>query len=244
MDALPRDFYMKKDEIATIGIFSTIYAIIRVVPLFPIIGTQASFPLSDVLVPLLGMILEPKIAFLSITLGTFISFVLGKPPIFLGLDFAPAALAAFCVGKTLKNEKLQPSLLFLLAILFYFIYPNSLPFIEVSSIPIPYMYLHIVALLLIIFYPFNKFIYSVKRRQVLISVFLLVFACTMIQHAIGTDIFLVVFGNVLGKISSEAWPIIWKTCFYLYHIERIAISSLSFLITIPTLAILRKRKLR
>ncbi len=51
---------MRKDEITTIGVFSTIYVILRVVPLFPIIGTQASFPLSDILVPLLGMVLEPK----------------------------------------------------------------------------------------------------------------------------------------------------------------------------------------
>ncbi len=236
---------MRKDEIATIGIFSTIYGIVRVVPLFPIIGTQTSFPLSDVLVPLLGMMLEPKIAFLSITLGTFISFVFGKPPIFLGLDFAPAALAAFCIGKTVKNEKFLPSLLLSLAILFFFIHPNSLPFIEISFISMPYMYLHMIALLLIVFYPFNKLIYSVeRRRQMLVSVFLLTFTCTMIQHAIGTDLFLVIFGNVLGKISSEAWPIIWKTCFYLYHIERITISALSFLVTIPTLAILRKRKLK
>ncbi len=118
-------------------------------------------------------------------------------------------------------------LLFLLTILFYSIHPNSLHFIEISFISMPYMYLHIVALLLIVFYPFYKLIHSVERRQMLISVFLLILACTMIQHAIGTDLFLVVFRERSGKkLPSEAWPVIWKTCFYLCHIERIMISSL------------------
>ena len=80
-------------KIAIISSFSVIYAVFRIIPSFPVVGVPgASFSLGDVLVPIYGIFLGPTVGFASIMLGTFLGFVFGKPPIFLGWDFRTSIL--------------------------------------------------------------------------------------------------------------------------------------------------------
>jgi hypothetical protein len=85
--------------IASIAVFSALYAVLRIMQTIPMIGAQgASFSLSDVLAPLYGIILGPFGGGASVVIGTFLAMAMGKPVIFLGLDFLPALVNAVAWG--------------------------------------------------------------------------------------------------------------------------------------------------
>lgn len=71
-------------------------------PYFRFWAEGVVFPLFDVLVPLYGIPFAPKIVVLSILLGTFI----GRPVIFLGLNFLPGLLATFSLSHLVRGRKL------------------------------------------------------------------------------------------------------------------------------------------
>ena len=77
----------KTKIIATIAVFSALYGVIRLVPLGPMIGLSAYFSVSDSLAPLYGLLLGPFTGGISIIIGTALGWLIGKPVIFLGLDF-------------------------------------------------------------------------------------------------------------------------------------------------------------
>ena len=90
---------IKSKQIAIVASFAVIYAIMRILPSFPVIGAPgASFALADILVPIYAIIFGPYIAAATIFLGTFLGIVFGKPMIFLGWDFLPAAMGALFIG--------------------------------------------------------------------------------------------------------------------------------------------------
>jgi len=90
--------------IATIAVFSALYAALRPVPLGPMIGLSTSFSVSDALVPLYGIILGPYVGGLSVVIGTFVGMALGKAPVFLGLDFLPGLVNAVALGFLVRRK--------------------------------------------------------------------------------------------------------------------------------------------
>jgi hypothetical protein len=85
--------------IASIAVFSSLYAVLRIMQTIPMIGAQgASFSLSDVLAPLYGIILGPYVGGASVIIGTFLGMAMGKPVVFLGLDFLPAFVCTVALG--------------------------------------------------------------------------------------------------------------------------------------------------
>ena len=224
---------MDRRKVAQIGTFSSIYAISRIVPLFPILGAGTSFPLSDVLVPLYAIIFTPETASLSILLGTFISFALGRPIIFLGLDFLPAVLATFCLSNLYRGKK-WPFVITMIGSIILFNFDRFVtPLIRTPIGPIPYQYLHIVILVVSILLPVR-----VIRNFAYMPV--LIFSGTILQHAIGSTMFAYIFGDLLHKIPAEAWPAIWTGSFYLYPFERGFITLASSLITLPLAYAIKK----
>ena len=227
---------MSSVKIAQIGAFSSIYAISRIVPLFPILGGGVSFPLSDVLVPIYALLLTPKTASLSILLGTFISFALGRPVVFLGLDFLPAMLAAFSISHLLRGRKHYFLAVMIGSIILFNVNPNVTPLINTPIGDIPYQYIHFMILALVALLPIKK-----REEKFLVpSVIFLAFSGTILQHAVGSTMFVYIFGNVLHKIPVEAWPTIWTGSFYLYPIERTIITLASGVIAIPLLYLIRR----
>ena len=89
--------------IAAIAVFSALYAVLRPVPLGPMIGLGQHFSISDFLAPLYGIILGPYIGGFSIIIGTFIG-MLGKPPVFMGFDFLPALINTLSIGFLIKRK--------------------------------------------------------------------------------------------------------------------------------------------
>jgi biotin transporter BioY len=232
---------LKIRELAKVGTFAAIYTIARVIPLFPLVGAQTSFPASDILVPLYGVLLGPYVGFVSILLGTLISFALGKPVIFLGLDFLPASLAAYSIGQLIKGRKEYMLSTLAIPIALYGINPKASVLIPTPLGPIPYHYIHLTVFLLLLS-PITRYLNLRKtsKKKLFLLVFVLSFFGTMTQHAIGSTLFLYVFGDMLQKIPPQVWPTIWQAAFYLYPIERVTMSLLAALLTTPILLLKNK----
>ena len=123
---------IKSKQIAIIASFAVIYAIMRILPSFPVIGAPgASFALADILVPIYAIIFGPYIAAATIFLGTFLGIVFGKPMIFLGWDFLPATMGALFIGMVIHGKKVFALGLFIIGIVIF----NLLPYTE-TLIPI------------------------------------------------------------------------------------------------------------
>ena len=237
-------------KIAIISSFSVIYAVFRIIPSFPVVGVPgASFSLGDVLVPIYGIFLGPTVGFASIMLGTFLGFVFGKPPIFLGWDFLPAASATLFIGLMMRNKRMISAILFLIALTVFLLLPYTEIFISLNEqVKIPFNWMHIIALLLIIspigrsavksILNFNTS-FAIERRE-LTGFFIIAISSTLFQHIIGGIMFQTTFGIYLGAIEKEAFPGIWQVIFYVYPIERIAIAILATIVGVPVIKSLKR----
>ena len=143
---------IKSKQIAIIASFAVIYAIMRIVPSFPVIGAPgASFSLADILVPIYAIIFGPYIAAATIFLGTFLGIVFGKPMIFLGWDFLPATMGALFIGLIVHGKKVFALGLFIIGIVIFNLLPYTETLIPINEqISLPYNWLHIIAALVVI----------------------------------------------------------------------------------------------
>ena len=231
-------------KIAIISSFSVIYGISRIIPSFPVVGVPgASFSLGDVLIPIYGIFLGPTLGFASIMLGTFLGFVFGKPPIFLGWDFLPAASATLFVGLMMRNKRMISAVLFLIALIIFL----SLPYTEIlislnEQVQIPFNWMHIIALLLIISPIGKSAIRSISNNtsSFIVGFFIIAITSTLFQHIIGGIMFQTTLGIYLGAIEADAFPRIWQVIFYVYPIERIAIAILATIVGVPVIKSLKR----
>jgi len=231
-------------KIAIISSFSVIYGISRIIPSFPVVGVPgASFSLGDVLIPIYGIFLGPTLGFASIMLGTFLGFVFGKPPIFLGWDFLPAASATLFVGLMMRNKRMISAVLFLIALTIFLLLPYTEILISLNEqVQIPFNWMHIIALLLIISPIGKSAIRSISNNtsSFVVGFFIIAITSTLFQHIIGGIMFQTTLGIYLGAIEADAFPRIWQVIFYVYPIERIAIAILATIVGVPVIKSLKR----
>ena len=231
-------------KIAIISSFSVIYGISRIIPSFPVVGVPgASFSLGDVLIPIYGIFLGPTLGFASIMLGTFLGFVFGKPPIFLGWDFLPAASATLFVGLMMRNKRMISAVLFLIALTIFLLLPYTEILISLNEqVQIPFNWMHIIALLLIISPIGKSAIRSISNNtsSFIVGFFIIAITSTLFQHIIGGIMFQTTLGIYLGAIEADAFPRIWQVIFYVYPIERIAIAILATIVGVPVIKSLKR----
>ena len=231
-------------KIAIISSFSVIYGISRIIPSFPVVGVPgASFSLGDVLIPIYGIFLGPTLGFASIMLGTFLGFVFGKPPIFLGWDFLPAASATLFVGLMMRNKRMISAVLFLIALTIFLLLPYTEILISLNEqVQIPFNWMHIIALLLIISPIGKSAIRSISDNtsSFIVGFFIIAITSTLFQHIIGGIMFQTTLGIYLGAIEADAFPRIWQVIFYVYPIERIAIAILATIVGVPVIKSLKR----
>ena len=237
----------KTKTIATIAVFSALYAAIRPIPLGPMIGLSASFSVSDALAPLYGIILGPYIGGLSVIIGTFIGMALGKAPVFLGLDFVPALVNAVALG-FLTRKKWLPVVILNAGLLIAFILePMTSLFISIpvgdTAVSVPFVWLHIVAFALLIS-PLTlksvQWIQTLKAGYLTAGVAILSFIGTMMQHLAGNLVFEIVLGQPIGGISLEGFRGIWAIAFFAYPVERTVLVIISVIVGVPLVRILKK----
>lgn len=198
------------------------------------IGATGTFSASDVMAPLYGLLLGPYIGGGSIILGTFLSIIFGRPPIFLGLDFLPAAFSAIALGLLVRRRFYEVTIFYLVLILLFLINPLSLLFVSTPyGMVIPFIWLHFVSFIILLSplsYKALDWITVASPKYRPQGLFILCFIGTMIQHLTGSLLFESVFGFLLRTIQPDAWPAVWTTVFYLYPIERIIITIIATII--------------
>jgi hypothetical protein len=136
--------------IAAIAIFAALYAALRIIPTVPMIGTGATFHLSDILAPLYGILLGPFVGGVSIIIGTFAAIGLGSSAPFLGLDFLPAFIVAISLGFLVRGKWLPVVILNAVLLVGYAINPLTVNFIVTPWGTVPYLWMHIAAFIVLL----------------------------------------------------------------------------------------------
>jgi hypothetical protein len=226
--------------IAFLIVFSALYAALRPVPLGPMIGLSNSFSISDFLVPLYGIILGPYIGGLSVIIGTFLGMALGKAPYFFGLDILPAFVNTVAIGFLMKRKWAPVIVLNIILLLAFALNPLTTLFIG----PIPFFWLHIVALAVLIS-PLGRkagqWVKTLKPKFLTAGLAILAFVGTMMQHLTGNILTEVVLGQIVRSISPETFStIIWPSAFLLYPWERLTLVILSVVVGVPLINTIKK----
>ncbi len=233
--------------IAAIAIFAALYSVIRLIPMGPMIGFSASFSVSDALAPIYGIILGPYLGGASVLLGTFLAMAMGKPMIFMGLDFLPAFVNVVAIGFLIRKKWIPAILLNLVLLAIFVVNPLTTRFFDVtfgsSSIAVPFFWLHIVALIVLISplgYKAGSWVKSLKPVFLTIGVATLAFAGTLMQHLTGNILTEVVSVQFTGVLTPETLTaVVWPAAFVLYPWERIALVVLSIIIGVPLVKALK-----
>lgn len=230
--------YITNRKIALASVFSVLYLILRLLPTFPMVGMAGVFfSISDALAPIYGIILGPFTGPLSIAIGTFLAIGLGKPPVFLGLDFLPAFLNAMALGFLVRKKWIFTSIINLALLLIFYFHPYTLQFVNISisetNLSIPFAWMHILAFLVLLSPLSRKAVLWIKSsdaKLIWIGMLVLSFIGTFIQHLTGSILFETILGQLLNSIPYEAFRTIWTTIFWVYPIERIILIIVSSVI--------------
>jgi len=204
------------------------------------IGLSTTFSVSDFLAPLYGIILGPYLGGLSVIMGTFLGMALGKAPVFLGLDFLPAFVNTIAIGFLMKRKWAPVIVLNLILLLAFVMNPLTTLFLG----PIPFFWLHIVALLVLVS-PLGRksgqWIETLKPRFLTAGLATLAFVGTMMQHLTGNLLTEVVLGQILHSILPETFSVfIWPSAFLLYPWERLTLVLLSVIVGVPLVRTIKK----
>jgi hypothetical protein len=230
--------------IAAVAIFSALYSVLRILPTVPMIGAQgASFSVSDVLAPLYGILLGPYVGGAAVIIGTFLGMAMGKPVVFLGLDFLPALVNVLALG-FLVRRKWWPAILLNIALLVAFsAYPLTSLFINVGSLSVPFAWMHIAAFIVLLS-PLGRkagqWVESLKPALLAAGIAILAFIGTMMQHLMGNILFETILAQPIGYIETAAYPAIWSTILFVYPFERLALIILAVLVGTPLVRVLKK----
>jgi hypothetical protein len=242
-----RNLNRNTKAIAAIAIFAALYSVIRQIPMGPMIGLSTNFSVSDCLAPIYGIILGPYVGGASVLLGTFLAMALGKPVVFMGLDFLPAFVNVVAIG-FLMRKKWVPAIILNVALLVIFaVNPLTTLFFNIpigsSVITVPFFWLHIVALIVLISplgYKAPSLIKSLKPAFIAIGVAILAFIGTMMQHLTGNILTEVVSVQITGALKPETLStIIWPGAFVLYPWERLTLVVLAVIVGVPLIKALK-----
>lgn len=221
-------------------VFSALYAMLRPVPMGPMIGLSKPFSVSDFLAPLYGIILGPYVGGLSVIIGTFLGMAMGKAPAFMGLDFLPAFVNTVAIGFLMKRKWAPVVVLNIILLVAFILNPLTSLFIG----PFPFVWLHIVALLVLIS-PLGRkagqWVETLKPKFLTAGLAILAFVGTMMQHLMGNLLYEIILGQILNVFSaSDFATTIWPGAFIVYPWERLVLVILSVVVGVPLVRTLKK----
>ncbi len=250
----PRNLSTRTKIIASIAIFSALYAVLRMIQTVPMIGVSgARFSVSDAVAPVYGIVLGPYVGGFSVILGTFIAIAMGRPVQFMFLDFLPAFVNAVALG-FLARRKWWPAVALNAVLLVAFLLnPLTSIFITVGGVAIPFVWLHIVAFVVLVS-PLGRnagvWIQSLKPKQLTAGLAISAFVGTMMQHLMGGILYETILNQiyvVIGQspiLEASAYPANWAFVFFLYPWERLILVVLAVVIGAPLVRVLYKTYLR
>jgi hypothetical protein len=230
-------------KLATVAIFAALYAVLNLIPVSRLVGSVSFLTMANVFSPVAGMLLGPFTGGLSVLIGTFVSFALGKTVAFDGLDFIPGVIAAVTAGYAIQGKVFRVAGLSLLLFSIYLVDPLSAIFIQVGSVPIPYLWMHFLAAVVFVVASLAN-----KRRAGFVSlaalVVSIVFVSTMNAHVAGG----IMAENVLVRINhfTPKGGMIgyWTTIFAVYPVERVFFTIVGSVLAIGVLKALPEDTIR
>lgn len=219
-------------------VFSSLYGIMRLIPMFPIIGVEGGFfSLSDVLTPIYGLILDPLEAAASIVLGVTLSFYLGKPPMLVGLDFLPPTVGSLQAAVYVKKNFRYHPLPYISSLTLFILHPLALRFVEVGvdglNIVLPFHWMHVGMVVAFTPWIHDRIAYwirSYSRLKAIVGLFVTSLLATLSQHSTGSVVWATVYGLMLKVMTPDGFKAVWATVFWLYPVERLLIALTSTII--------------
>ncbi|MCW4042835.1 MAG: hypothetical protein NWE90_03830 [Candidatus Bathyarchaeota archaeon] len=232
--------FSRSNSIMLVASLAAVYAILRIIPTFPLVGVPgAYFSVADVIASLYGILLGPYLGPLSIMLGTFIGYFAGRPPVFLGLDFMPAAINSMVVGFIMRGKRKYSIIIYLVLLALFFFHPYAPRMIQVGlnfgedSFTFPFVWMHVIGLIILVSpvgTHISRLINEKSIKMSAIGFLLLSLIGTLSQHLMGNLLFSSI---ILPTLSAEAANTIWWGIFWVYPIERVIIVILSLIIGLP-----------
>lgn len=234
-------------KLALISLFAVLYTVLRLVPTFPMLGVPGTFSASDMLAPIYGILLGPYIGGASVIVGTFLAIALGKPMIFLGLDFLPAAIGAISLGFLVQRKFSLVTATFLVLLGLYLIHPLTLRFVTLNGQSVPYNWLHIVALAILVS-PLSRravdWVTVQSSKRLVLGLAILCFIGTLMQHLAGGLIYESVLGSLQNITPQKGWVLFWTGVFFIYPFERLIITVVASLIGSALITTLRSSNVK
>jgi hypothetical protein len=230
-------------RVGAAAIFAAVYAVLNLIPVSPLIGPSGRFLfLGNIFSPLAGMILGPLTGGFAMLVGTFLSVALGKPLSFDGLDFIPAVVSAVTAGFAMSGRvRWSVTLSFGLFAIFS-ADPLSPKFIEVGSVPVPYLWMHLlsVAVILVVV------TIGTRRASFPKGIFIAatVFLSTMNAHVAGGIMYENVLVRINGTVSPSAIAGFWNVIFFVYPLERAFFTVAGSILAIAVMRALPKQTIQ
>jgi hypothetical protein len=220
----------KKRLIPLAATFAAAYAILRLMPIFVMIGGSGRvFSTTEFVAPLLGVILGPYVGSVAGVIGTFLGIMLTGRMNFFGLDFLPIMVNAAVLGLLMRRNIMPAIVLYSALIVLFFAHPSTLHFVPVpfigSTVSVPFIWLHIITWILLVS-PLSmksiEWISGASEKKRLIAACVLSLIGTTAQHLTGTLLFASMAGPLMG-MSQTALQTTWIAVFYAYPIERLIV---------------------
>jgi len=203
---------------------------LRLIPISVWIGTSGRvFTATEFVAPLLGILLGPYAGSVVAVVGTFVGIVFTGRINFFGLDFLPVMVNALVLGFLMRRRWLFSALLYSGLLALFFVHPWTLHFVSVpllnGEVELPFVWLHIVAWLLLLSPLSRKSAESISGRTVSKAaggIFLFALIGTTAQHLTGTLLFASMAVPLMG-MTTQTLMAGWVAVFYVYPVERLII---------------------
>lgn len=225
--------------VAAAAVFAGLYAVLGLIPISSLVGISGFITMREAVSPLIGMLFGPLGAF-SVAIGVFIDFGLGRPVVFLGLDFLVDAAAVITAGLAFSGRR-KAAVLFPAALVGIFLAsPSAAWLVDVGGVPVPFVWMHVLSVVVLA----GALTLEARGRIRRLSwafVGAVTFASTMAGHIMGgilTEYVYLSQGILFGSGTTATY---WSTIFFLYPAERVFLTVVCTVVSLPVLRALSRR---
>jgi predicted membrane protein len=219
VDSMIRFRRLDAKEVALSSCFAALYVVLSFVPMFHLLGAFQYITLAAMLVPLIGIMLGPYLGAVSTLLGGIINYSINT---FSPMSLVAGVIGAACAGLLYKNRQALCSLIYLILLFTFALYPLYGPFWTSPEV----MWFHLVGFLILIS-PLQS-IASKSFRSGKVSKLLFAFFLTSLTSTLAGQI----AGNVVFETITDPRGI-WPLLTFVYPFERTTIAVVAAFIGVP-----------
>lgn len=232
--------WLKPKGLALIISFASLYAVLSLVSLFPVIGAVGAFiTLASIIAPLVGIMLGPYAGALAVSIGGFIGWSIRQASPFGFLSFLPGTSTALTAGFLYDGKRKHVVVMYSLLLLSLAFYPVIGP----AWLYPYYLWFQLVGLI-VLASPLTSaaITYTNKNSNVARLTFGVAILCLLSTLAGQMT------GNLMFELMNYPWIHLqieywlvgqWPVLTFLYPAERSIITVLATLIGVPLIRTLR-----